>query len=128
MLVTFVIADRDADALALAEKSLKQVSPNAQIAAFTDALSAYKFCVNHAREITLVLLAVVLKPIDGFKLHELISTLPIPLNVVFMLKDESEEMLELVKSNGGCRWIAKPVTAARLLALASETLDLNWRA
>ena len=122
----FVIVDGDREALEYTARSLKRVYKQADIVTFADALSTYQYCVNHAREIALVFLPVTLKPIDGFKLRELISAYPIPLGIVFTMRGKSEDLIELINTNGNERYIVKPVTPSKISALAKEMVEQCW--
>ncbi|MDO4548437.1 MAG: hypothetical protein Q4D04_10085 [Clostridia bacterium] len=121
-----VAADADTSSLALTESSLRSVFPDAEVICFTDAMSTYKYCLNHSGEIAAAFLPVILKPFDGIKLRGLMLTFPVRIEIVFTLREESGELCELIESNN-VRWrVVKPVTPEKVAAVAREMVSDCW--
>jgi DNA-binding response OmpR family regulator len=116
----FVIADSSRDALRNAERCISSVFAGADTALFTDALSAYKYCVNNSDEICVALISVLLRPFDGLKLGELLSRLSEPISTVMMISEDSRELRALIALTGSGRYIVKPITNKSIADIMSD--------
>lgn len=90
---------------------------------FIDALSAYQYCADHQNTVTLMLIPVLLKPVSGFELAQMVNELRKPISIIYTTYTDNPELNQLVKMNGGYQHLIYPITAQKLKSLADETIS-----
>ncbi|MEG2138907.1 MAG: response regulator [Oscillospiraceae bacterium] len=114
--MNFVVVDNNKGDLDLLVALIAAAVPNSRVEPFTDPLLSAKYVCNNPVDI--VFLTDTMRPVNGFRLMQVLRK-NIPQLAVVMLSDDEENRMDAVHA-GVNEYLLKPVSADRLACVTKQ--------